>query len=109
MVYDLYRQLYTSLLGIFNEGKKSEVERIFKEFYRTIENQFQTKISILRYDNGTKYFNKVLETFSNEKEILHQYLCSNTLEQNGIAKCKNKHLLKVAQAMMFYMNILKYL
>ena len=61
------------------------------------------------FDNGTEYFNKVLETFSNEKEILHQSLCSNTLEQNGIAKCKNKHLLEVAQAMMFYMNILKYL
>ena len=60
--------------------KKSEVERIFKEFYRTIENQFQTKISILRFDNGTEHFNKVLETFSNEKEILHQSLCSNTLE-----------------------------
>ena len=45
--------------------EKSEVERIFKEFYRMIENQFQTKISILRSDNGTEYFNKVLETFSN--------------------------------------------
>ena len=52
--------------------EKSEVEKIFKEFYKMIENQFQTKISILRFDNETKYFNKVLETFLNEKEILHQ-------------------------------------
>ena len=49
--------------------EKSEVERIFKEFYKMIENQFQTKISILRSDNGTEYFNKVLETFSNENEF----------------------------------------
>ena len=53
-----------------------------------IENQFQTKISILRSDNWTEYFNKVLETFSNEKGILHQFSCSDTLEQNGIAERK---------------------
>ena len=68
--------------------EKSEVEKIFKEFYKMIENQFQTKISILRSDNGTEYFNKVLETFSNEKGILHQFSCSDTLEQNGIAERK---------------------
>ena len=90
-------------------SEKSEVEKIFKEFYRMIENQFQTKISILRSDNGTEYFNKVLETFSNEKGILHQSSCSDTPEQNGIAERKNKHLLEVARAMMFYMNIPKYL
>ena len=89
--------------------EKSEVERIFKEFYRMIENQFQTKISILRFDNGIEYFNKVLKTFSNERGILHQSLCSDTPEQNGGVEHKNKHLLEVARAMMFYMNIPKYL
>ena len=38
--------------------EKSEVEKIFKEFYRMIENQFQTKISILRSDNGMGKFNE---------------------------------------------------
>ena len=89
--------------------EKSEVERIFKEFYRMIENQFQTKISILRSNNGIEYFIKVLETFSNEEGILHQSSCSDTPGQNGIAERKNKHLLEVARAMMFYMNIPKYL
>ena len=36
-------------------------------------------------------------------------MCSDTLEHNGIPKRKNKHLLEVAWAMMFYMNIPKYL
>ena len=45
--------------------EKFEVERIFKELYTMIKSQFQTKISILRSNNGTKYFNKVLETFLN--------------------------------------------
>ena len=89
--------------------EKFEVKRIFKEFYKMIENQFQTKISILRFDNGIEYFNKFLETFSNEKGILHQSSCSDTPEQNGIVERKNKHLLEVAWAMIFYMNIPKYL
>ena len=54
---------HTRLCWVYLMAEKSEVERIFKEFYRMIENQFQTKINILRYDNGTEYFNKVLETF----------------------------------------------
>ena len=100
---------HTHLCWVYLMREKSEVRRIFKEFYRMIENHFQTKISILRSNNRTEYFNKVLETFLNEKRILHQSSCSDTHEQNGIVEHKNKHLLEVVRAMMFYMNIPKYL
>ena len=89
--------------------EKSEVEKFFKNFYTMIENQFQSKISILRSDNGTEYYNKVLETFLQEKGVFHQSSCPDTPEQNGLAERKNKHLLEVARAMMFYMNLPKYL
>lgn len=89
--------------------EKSEVEHIFTDFYKMIETQFQTKISILRTDNGTEYFNNTLENFLIEKGILHQSTCPDTPEQNGIAERKNKHLLEIARAMMFYMHIPKYL
>ena len=49
-----------------------------------------------------------LEHFFEEKGILHQSSCTDTPEQNGIAERKNKHLLEVARAMMFYMNLPKY-
>jgi hypothetical protein len=42
---------------------KAEVEKLFKEFYDMVENQFQTKISILRSDNGTKFLNLTFEWF----------------------------------------------
>lgn len=85
--------------------EKSEVEHIFTDFYTMIETQFQTKISILRTDNGTEYLNNTLENFLIEKGILHQSTCPDTPEQNGIAERKNKHLLEIARAMMFYMHI----
>ena len=98
---------HTRLCWVYLMREKSEVEGVFKEFY-TIKIQFQTRISILRCDNGTKYLDKVLGTFLNEKGILHQSMCFDTLEHNEIAEGKNKHLLEVARAMMFYMNIPKW-
>ena len=70
-----------------------------------IENQFQTKVSILRSDNGIEYYNSILGKKFEEKRILHQSSCTNTSKQNGIVERKNKHLLEVARAMMFYMNL----
>ena len=100
---------HTRLCWVYLMREKSDVEHIFKEFYRMIETQFQTKINILRSNNGIDYFNKVLETFLNEQGILHKSSCSDTPEQNGIAERKNKHLLEVVRAMIFYINVPKYL
>lgn len=90
-------------------SEKSEVEKLFKDFYNMVENQFQTKISIFRSDNGTEYFNECLENFLKEKGIQHQSTCRGTPKQNGIAERKNKHLLEVACAIMFSMHVPKYL
>lgn len=90
-------------------SEKSEVEKLFKDFYNMVENQFQTKISIFRSDNGTEYFNECLENFLKEKGIQHQSTCRGTPKQNGIAERKNKHLLEVACAIMFSMHVPKYI
>ena len=88
---------------------KSEVAKLFKDFYFMVENQFQTKISILRSDNGTEFYNDCLGDFLLEKGILHQSTCRDTPQQNGIAERKNRHLLEVGRALMFHMNVPKYL
>jgi len=74
-----------------------------------IESQFNTKICILQSDNDTEYFNETLGFFIKEKGILHQATCRETPQQNGIAERKNRHLLEVARAIMFSMNVPKYL
>ena len=89
---------------------KSDVEQIFKDFYAFFEIQFQIKISILKTDNGTEYFNDCLGTFFfKEKGIHHQSTCRDTPQQNGIVERKNRHLLEVARFLMFSMHIPKYL
>ena len=74
-----------------------------------IENHFQTKISILRTYNGTEYFNKCSGSFLQEKGIQHQSTCWDTPQQNGIAERNNGHLLEVGRALMFSMNVPKFL
>ena len=54
---------HTRLCWVYLMKKKSDVEQIFKDFYAFFEIQFQIKISILKTDNGTKYFNDCLGTF----------------------------------------------
>lgn len=100
---------HTRLCWIYLMKKKSDVKNLFEDFYTMIENQFQTKIGILHSDNGTEYFNEHLEAFLKNNGIVHQSTCRDTPQQNGIAERKNKHLLEVARAIMFYMNVPKYL
>lgn len=50
-----------------------------------------------------------LESFLKENGVHHQFTCVDAPQQNGIAERKNKHLLEVARAIMFYMNVPKYL
>ena len=88
---------------------KSDAESVFKNFYTLVQTQFQTQIKIFRSDNGKDFLNHVLGNFFDEKGILHQSSCSNTLQQNGVAERKNKHLLKVARALSFTTKVPKYL
>ena len=44
-----------------------------------------------------------------ENGIIHQNLCVDTPQQNGVSERKNHHLLEVARALMFTMNVPKYL
>lgn len=59
-------------------SEKFEVGKLFKDFYKIVETQFQTKINILHTDNGTEYFNEHLGIFLKENGIHHQSTCIDT-------------------------------
>jgi transposase InsO family protein len=88
---------------------KDEVFRCFKTFYALVETQFNVKIQALRSDNGTEYVNRDMGAFMSDKGILHQTSCPDTPPQNGVAERKNRHLLEVARALMFTMNVPKFM
>ena len=70
-----------------------------------IQTQFQTQIKLFRTDNGTEYFNTILGDYFQKHGIIHQSSYNNTPQQNRIAERKNKHILQVARALMFSINM----
>ena len=76
--------------------EKSEVTHIFEKFYSTIRNQYDTSIKILRTNNGTEYFNYVLDQILSNYGLLHHSSCVDSPKQNGVSERKNHHILEVA-------------
>ena len=77
---------------------KSEATLTFTNFYSMIKTQFNDNVQILQTDNGTKYFNSILEQFLTSNGLIHQSSCIST-PQNVIFERKNRHLLEVAQSL----------
>ncbi|KAA0042115.1 Retrovirus-related Pol polyprotein from transposon TNT 1-94 [Cucumis melo var. makuwa] len=100
---------HTRLTWIFLISDKSEVTSSFRDFYHTIETQFNKKIAILRSDNGCEFQNHSLNEFLSSKGIVHQSSCAYTLQQNGVAKRKNRHLLEVGRSLMLSTSLFSHL
>ena len=98
---------YTRMTWIYMMKHKSEVLRCFQDFHRMVATQFDSKVRILRTDNGAEYVNKEFAAYLSEEGILHQTICPGTPPQNGVAERKNRHLLEVARSLMFQMNVPK--
>ena len=77
---------------------KDEVNLLFQKFHKMIETQYNANVRVLRSDNGGEYQSFDLQKYLEGHGIIHQTTCSNTLQQNAVAKRKNRHLLEVVRA-----------
>ncbi|RVW71265.1 Retrovirus-related Pol polyprotein from transposon RE1 [Vitis vinifera] len=73
---------------------KDEVNLLFQNFHKMIETRYNTKVWVLRSDNGGEYQSSDLQKYLEGHGIIHQTTCSNTPQQNGVAERKNRHLLE---------------
>ena len=96
------------LCWIYLMKAKSETFFIFKQFHLMIQTQFNSKIKIVRTDNGAEYFSNILGSYFKDNDIIHHSSCVNTPQQNGIAERKNRHLFEVARTLMFHSNVPKH-
>ena len=86
---------------------RSELLSIFSAFCAEIKTQFNVSVRILRSDNAKEYFSEPFNSYMSQNGILHQSSCVDTPPQNGVAERKNRHLLEVARALLFQMNVPK--
>ena len=69
------------------------------------EKQTRKYVQSLRSDGGGEYFSNEFNNFLKKHGIQRQFLCRYTLQQNGVAEQKNRHITKVARALMTEKNM----
>ncbi|RVW93875.1 Retrovirus-related Pol polyprotein from transposon TNT 1-94 [Vitis vinifera] len=99
---------HTRVTWVFLMKEKSEVGHIFQTFNLMVQNQFNSKIQVLKSDNAKEYFTSSLSTYFQNHGIIHISSCVDTPQQNGVAERKNRHLLEVARCLMFSSNVSNY-
>ncbi|PKA63925.1 Retrovirus-related Pol polyprotein from transposon TNT 1-94 [Apostasia shenzhenica] len=99
---------HTRTTWTFLMKEKSETATIFQSFHSMISTQFQSKIQVLKTDNAKEYFNSTLGPYLSKHGIIHISSCVDTPQQNGVAERKNRHLLEVARAIMFFNHVPKH-
>ena len=63
-----------------------------------IHTPYNAQVQVLHSDNGGLYLSSQLQQYLEAHKTIHQTICSSTLQQNGVAKRKKFHLLKVVHA-----------
>ncbi|GJV27453.1 putative ribonuclease H-like domain-containing protein [Tanacetum coccineum] len=92
---------YSRFTWVFFLTTKDETSEILKNFIKEIENLVDKKVNIIRSDNGTEFKNKVMDDFCREKDIKREYSVARTPQQNGVAKRRNRTLIKAARTIGF--------
>jgi len=78
---------------------------MFYAFNQMIHTQFDKKIQVFKSDNGGEFVNKSMQKFFRENGLIHQTSCPNTPQQNCVAKRKNRKLLEMTRAIIFYAHV----
>nr|GEV97354.1 retrovirus-related Pol polyprotein from transposon TNT 1-94 [Tanacetum cinerariifolium] len=86
--------------GTIGTVTKDETSRILKSFITELENLMDKKVKIIRCDNETKFKNRVLNEFCEEKGIKKEYSIAKTHQQNKVTKKRNRTLIKAARTML---------
>ncbi|GKB14931.1 putative ribonuclease H-like domain-containing protein, partial [Tanacetum coccineum] len=91
---------YSRFTWVFFLATKDETSGILKRFITEIENLVDKKVKIIRCDNGTEFKNKFMSEFCKQKGIKREFTVARTPQQNGVAKRRNRTLIKAARTML---------
>lgn len=92
----------TRCTWVYLMRNKSDVKLLLPSYISLVENQFNTKIKVIRSDNGLECG---MKEFFSSKGILHQLSCVDTPQQNSVVERKHQHLLNVARALRFQAHL----
>ena len=93
------------ILGFFLMKTQTELFSIFQKFHVEICTQFNTSIRILKIDNAKEYFSTSFSSFMSSHGFRYQSSYAFTLQHNGVAERKNRHLVKTARTLLLHHKV----
>nr|GEX06812.1 reverse transcriptase domain-containing protein [Tanacetum cinerariifolium] len=91
---------FSTFTWVFFLATKDETSRILKCFITKIENLVDKKVKIIKCDSGTKFKNRFMNEFCEEKGIKREYSVARTPQQNRVAERRNRTLIEAARTML---------
>jgi transposase InsO family protein len=88
---------YTRMTAVFFLGNKSEGFENFKVYKEMVENEMDSKIKCLRYDNGGEFTSKEFMDYCSRHGIKRKLFVARTPQQNGVVERKNKTIHEMAR------------
>nr|GEV52316.1 retrovirus-related Pol polyprotein from transposon TNT 1-94 [Tanacetum cinerariifolium] len=82
-----------------NVATSGDLTCLFAKATLGIENLKDLRVKVISCDNKTEFKNRVMNQFCEMKGIKREFSVARTLEQNGVAKRKNRTLIEVAKTM----------
>ncbi|KAI0494798.1 hypothetical protein KFK09_024941 [Dendrobium nobile] len=103
--YVLFTDDFTRFTWIYLMNNKHETFAKFKIFYKLIKTQFLCKPKFLRSDGGGEFLSNEFTNFLHTHGIQRQLSCPHTLEKNGVAERKHRHLLDLTRTLLHASNL----
>ena len=103
--YLLFVDEYSKFSWLYLLKHKSDVLDIFKFVKATVETQLDSKIKVLRTDNGGEYTSHAFKHFYSTQGLIHQFSCPYTPQQNGVAARKHRHIIECALTMLSHSQL----
>jgi transposase InsO family protein len=91
---------YTRMTVVFFLKNKSKAYENFKIYKEMVENEMDSKIKFLRYDNGGEFTLKEFMDYYRIDGIKIQFSIARTPQHNGVVERKNKTVQEKAQKML---------
>nr|GEU88339.1 hypothetical protein [Tanacetum cinerariifolium] len=91
---------FSRFTWVFFLATTDKTSRILKSFITEIENLVDKKVKIIKCKNGTKFKNRVMNEFCEEKGFTWEYSVARTPQQNRVAERRNRTLIEVARTML---------